>query len=337
VRRILTPGRLLALGLVLLAVTGLALWLIPSDEYIFLPDRAKPVEPLVTVQGGSPDDGPGGIYLVDVLVRRANLLEQLFPSIREGSTLVPVSALRPPGTSDRQRRRIELQAMERSQEVAAAVALLSLGRDVDVRERGALIEEIVDGSPADGTLHPGEVITSLGGESVRTPDDLQDLLRRRNAGDEITLTVRGSAGLRRVAVTTANHPEDPSRPFVGVGLGQAADIDLPVPVKIDTGNIGGPSAGLAFALTILEELGRDVDRGHSVAVTGELELDGSVLPVGGLKQKTIGARETGIEVFVVPAGDNARIAREHAGGLRVLPVLSFRDALRKLATLPRRR
>lgn len=333
-RKLLSPGRLLALGLVLLAITGITLWLIPSDEYIFLPDRAKPTEPLVTVQGERPETGPGGIYLVDVLVRRANVLEDLFPSLREGSTLVPVSALRPPGTSDRQRRRVELQAMERSQDVAAAVALRALGRKVEVRETGALIESIVDGSPADGTLRAGEVIVALDGKPIRTLTRLRALLRQRNAGDVVSLSLRTPNGLRRVELRTGHNPVEAGRPFLGVGIAQNAEIDLPISVEIDTGNIGGPSAGLAFALTILEELGRDVDHGQKVAVTGELQLDGSVLPVGGVKQKTIGARDTGISVFVVPAGENARVAREHAGGMRVLAVLSFQDALRKLATMP---
>ena len=79
-------------------------------------------------------------------------------------------------------------------------------------------------------------------------------------------------------------------------------------------------------------LGRDVTKGCQVAATGELALDGSVLPVGGLKQKTIGARRTGVDVFLVPAGENAEEARNHAEDLRVIPVESFQQALQRLAT-----
>jgi PDZ domain-containing protein len=106
-------------------------------------------------------------------------------------------------------------------------------------------------------------------------------------------------------------------------------------VKIEAGSIGGPSAGLPFALDVMEELGRDVDRGHRVAATGELALDGSVNPVGGLKQKTIGARRAHVDVFLVPAGDNAAEDRRYANGLRIVPVKSFRQALSALATLPK--
>ena len=88
---------------------------------------------------------------------------------------------------------------------------------------------------------------------------------------------------------------------------------------------------------MLEERGREVDRGQRIAATGELELDGDVPPVGGIKQKTIGARRSDVDVFLVPAGENAAEARRHAGDLRVIAVENFRQALRKLATLPRKR
>ena len=111
------------------------------------------------------------------------------------------------------------------------------------------------------------------------------------------------------------------------------DVKLPLKVAIDAGGIGGPSAGLAFALDILQELGRNVTHGRRIAATGELALDGSVLPIGGVKQKTLGVRRAGVDVFLVPAGDNAREARKYAGGIRIIPVESVRQALRALATI----
>jgi PDZ domain-containing protein len=107
-------------------------------------------------------------------------------------------------------------------------------------------------------------------------------------------------------------------------------------VRIDAGNVGGPSAGLAFALDVLEELGRNVAHGNTIAATGEIEPDGSVAPIGGIKQKTIGAREAHVDAFLVPAGENARQARKYAHGLRIIPVETFPQALRALATLPQK-
>jgi PDZ domain-containing protein len=136
-----------------------------------------------------------------------------------------------------------------------------------------------------------------------------------------------------VRVRTIADPHDRHRSIIGVFVGQAAFIKLPLKVRIDAGDVGGPSAGLAFALELLEKLGRDVDHGVKVAATGELELDGTVSAVGGLKQKTIGVRRSGIHIFLVPAGENAAEARRYADGVRIVPVHSFRQALQSLATV----
>ena len=107
-------------------------------------------------------------------------------------------------------------------------------------------------------------------------------------------------------------------------------------VQIDAGNVGGPSAGLAFALEAMQQLGPRIDRGNRIAATGQIELDGTVSPIGGVKQKTYGARQAKADVFLVPAGDNAREARKYAHGLRIIAVKSFPQALRALATLPQK-
>jgi PDZ domain-containing protein len=154
----------------------------------------------------------------------------------------------------------------------------------------------------------------------------------------VALTVRRGKTERRIAIKTVADEKVPTRPIIGVlttcTLPSSTRIGLPLPVHIDLGQVGGPSAGLAFALDVVEELGHNVDRGYKVAATGEICVDGTVAAVGGLKQKTIGAKRAGMDVFLVPAGENASEARRYAGGMRVMPVNSFRQALRRLATLP---
>jgi len=320
-------------GLVLGAVALGAAWLLPSDSYLLLPDRAKPLEQKVKIQGEK-DGGPGGIYYVDVIVRKATLLEELVSGLRpEGADLVPAEALVPPGSSFRERRRQNLRQMDRSEEVAAAVALRELDYDVDAEPEGALVVAVAPDAPAAGKLEPTEVIVAVDGSPVRTPDDLRRLIAKHEPGDTVRLRVRAGGATRVVEAGTIESPEEPGRPIVGIQVEQFADIQLPIDVEIDLGGVGGPSAGLAFALDVVEELRGNVDRGLRVAVTGELELDGGVAPIGGVKQKVIGARRSHADVFLVPAGDNAVEARRHAGDLRIIPVKSFGQALRALATL----
>jgi Lon-like protease len=330
----LTPARLAAAGLLLLAVVGLVLWLAPSDSYIFLPDKAHPVAPLVSVEGGkNPRDG-GGIYFVDVFVRKASWLERLFPGIREGATIVPASVVQPPGVSEKARRKEDLRDMSRSQEVAAAVALRTLGYKVTARTTGVLVQDVARDAPAAGKLQPTDVVVSVDGRGVRTPTELRRLLAARPAGTQFRIGIRRGNGLKAVIVRTAPDPNRRNHPILCILVGQAAAVRLPLQVRIDAGDVGGPSAGLAFALDILEELGRDVDHGHRVAATGEIDFDGTVEPIGGVRQKTIGVREAGIHVFLVPAGENATEARRYAEGVRIVPVKNFQQALRALATLP---
>jgi Lon-like protease len=330
----LTPARLAAAGLLLLAVVALILWLAPSDSYIFLPDRAHPVAPLVSVAGGKdPHDG-GGIYFVDVFVRKASWLERLFPGIREGATIKPASVVRPPGVSEKAQRKEDLRAMSRSQEVAAAVALRALGYKVTARGIGVVVQDVARDAPAAGKLQPTDVIVSVDGHAVRTPRAFRAVLASRSPGSIFRIGVRRGGALRTVTVRTIRDPGGSGRPIVGIRIAQAAEVRLPLKVRIDAGDVGGPSAGLAFALDILEELGRDVDHGRRIAATGEIAFDGTVESIGGVRQKTIGVRKAGIHVFLVPAGENAAEARRYADGLRIVPVQNFQQALQALATTP---
>ena len=335
-RKYLSPVPLLITGALLLGITFLVLWIAPSNSYLLLPDEAHAVAPLVTVKGAKPTRGPGGIYFVDVIQRKATLFERLFPGTREGSTLVPASAINPPGVSESVRLRSDLREMARSQEIAAAVAFKQLGYKVATQPSGALVGAIYADAPAAGRLVPGDLIVSVDGKRVLTTGQTRRLIRQRRPGQQVRLGVRRADGLHEFTLKTIADPSNRSTPLIGVQLAQAARIKLPFPVRIKTGEIGGPSAGLAFALELMEKLGRDVDRGHKVAATGELSLDGAVEPIGGVRQKIFGARQADVDIFLVPAGDNAIEARRYAGKVKVIPVQSFRQALAALAKLPRR-
>ena len=334
--RFLRPAPLLGALLGLLVLAGLVAYIVPSNDYILLPDQAHPVAPIVHVQGGHEPKGPGGIYFVDVFERKASLLESWFPSIRSGSTLVPASLIVPPGVSSEQARRADLRQMTVSQRVAAAVALRRLGYKVVAKPAGVVVTAVAPDSHAVGKLEPGDVITSVNGIRTLQVSQLRTELAHVRPGAVVHLGIDRGNGHQLVDVKTVADPSDHARALVGFSPDQAADIRLPLKVQIDAGNVGGPSAGLAFALGVMEELGRDVDHGYTVAATGQINLDGSVAEIGGVKQKTYGARRSHADVLLVPAGDNAREARRYADGLRVIAVKSFPQALRALATLPRK-
>lgn len=323
--------RSLLLAFLFLVGLGLVATFVPSNHYIVLPDRARPADPLVDVPGETHADDEEGIYMVDVRVGRASLFERLFPGIHEGATLIPEKVLNPEGVSDTQRRRSSLNAMTRSQEIAVTVALRELGREVEVTPLGAEVTLVQPGFPAEGELQIGDVIVEARGRPVRSRRELSEVMSTVRPGEKVTLAVR--RGGRRIELTlpTRASESEPGRAIVGVLVEEAADFDFPIDVRIDAGSIGGPSAGLAFALEIVDELGADVDAGRRVVATGELTLAGDVLAIGGVAQKTVGARQAGADVFLVPDA-NAAEARRHAEGLEIVAVSTFDEALSNLAT-----
>jgi len=325
-------GTAVVLGLIGLAATALLLWWLPADDYLFVPDRAKPLAGKVEVQGGR-SNAKGDIYYTDVFVRRIRKLEQLLPFTRpDGATFVPAKTLAPDGTTDAERNRQNAEDMQRSEQIAAVVALRALGYKVTATPRGVLVTSVYTDVPAAKVLEPTDVIIGVNGVSVVTPAQLRREISGVEPGDDVRLTVRRGDKVSDVTVETVADPQDPSRAVIGIFVDQDAKIDLPIDVDIDLGRVGGPSAGLPFALEIARQLGRNVTHGCRIAATGALGLDGTVLPIGGVKQKTIGARRADVDFFLVPAGENASDARKNADDLRIIPVESFQQALRKLTT-----
>ena len=318
----------------LLLATILILFLVPSDKYILLPDIAHPVAPLVRVQNAKPSRS-GTLYFVDVVERRASELEALFPWIHPHASLEPAGAIVPPCATEAEAETAALQEMAFSQRVAAAVALRRLGYHVVVQPTGVVVSQLIGGTDAPCNLQPMDVILDVNGKPTPTVAALRDALGGVRPGSVVVLRVRRGTKKLTVRVRTVPTPGDPSQALVGFAPDQSATIKLPVHVSIDASGIGGPSAGLAFTLEVMQQLGRNVLRGHRVAATGEMELNGAVAPIGGVKQKTYGVRKAGADVFLVPAGQNAKDARRYAGPVHIIPVRSLAQALRALATLPR--
>lgn len=313
---------------------------VSSSDYLLVPDPAHPAAPIVSVEGGHEPAGPGGVYFVDVIEERASLLEKLIPALRpSGSSLVPPSGVIPPGATEASAQRLARQMMRSSQQAAAAVALRSLGYKVVARPTGVQVDGVASGSDAAGKIVPSDVIVSVAGQPTLTPKKLISAVRRHRVGQVVPVRVR--RGNEQKTFDIRLTPAGPGVDVPAIGISQfeqAASVHLPLKVSVRTGQIGGPSAGLAFALQIREELGKDITRGYRVVATGAIDLDGTIEPIGGVKQKTYGARQAHADVFLVPAaGDNARTARRYADGLKIIPVRSFQQALRALAALPPKR
>ncbi|MGA2521695.1 MAG: PDZ domain-containing protein [Acidimicrobiales bacterium] len=332
------------LGLV--AALVIASTIISVPYYSLVPGDAQPVSQLITVPASRHHSVKGQILLTDVGVMNLKLIGLIPAYLDRDATVVktadltgdvPVSEYYAEGTVD----------MAESQLTAHAVALRQLGYSVPEHDAGVTIYVIEPGSPAWRTLQVGDVVSSIDGTPTTNPQALQNAIRSHRPGDVVTLrvgsimqptpghdvTVRLTATMvdhKKVALLGIGDPQAPNVPSMGT---QGA-YDFPFPVSINSDNIGGPSAGLAFTLGILNTLtGGELTGGRTIAATGTIRPDGSVGDVGGVKQKTVAVEQAGASVFFVPDPELATARSMQTPSLKVYAVSSLGQALQDLQRL----
>lgn len=250
-----------------------------------------------------------------------------------------------------QRRIFALESMRSSSQVAQYVALEALGFDVEIVPGDVLVQQLVclepsdDGdeclreSPSAAVLEPGDRLLSADGVELDGVEDLSAVVGAKEPGDLVELRLdRAGDGELTVTVELTASPTEPDRTIVGFVPFDTRRVVLPFEISIETGRIGGPSAGLAFTLALIDQLTPgDLTGGIDVAVTGTIELDGSVGAIGGLRQKASAVSQAGVDVFLVPAAqrdDDIAAAREAGGeGLEIIPVATLDEALSVLESL----
>ena len=236
-----------------------------------------------------------------------------------------------------EQRERNLQLMQASKDTAVIAALEHLGV-MAVVESGIGFNEVLDDGPAAGLLEVGEIIIALDGEAITGFDSLLAALDARAPGTEITLQLENNetGALREQVMTLGVHPDaERTGGFIGIAdvTVRAVDADLPFDVAIDSGSIGGPSAGLAFTLTLIDMLTPgELTGGNRVAVTGTISAAGDVGNVGGVAQKAAVAEAEGVAMFIVP-NELVNAAESTTDDLRVVGVESLDDALAALAEL----
>jgi Lon-like protease len=321
-----------------------------SAPYARTPSSAQPVDDRITLvdldEVASQYVPDGDIYFVTITEPSQSVLSWLVgrddPAVRFITEETKYGFQSP-----ELRRTFALEQMRTSEQKAQYVALQRVGYDVELVPGEVLIEAMVcleaneDGSeclvwsPSDEVLDPGDRIVEVDGFPVEGVEDLSRLLESRRPGDVVHMRVeRPGAGELEVDVELTASPDDPDRTIVGFYPFDTRRVVLPFELDIDTGSIGGPSAGLAFTLTLIDELTPgELTGGGRVAVTGTIELDGSVGRIGGLPQKASAVAQTGVDLFLVPAGQSDLAeAREVVGDdVEIVEVATVDEALEVLA------
>lgn len=212
-----------------------------------------------------------------------------------------------------------------SDAIAAALGYLGIPVTTEV-----IVTAVLNETPAEGVLEPRDRIRAIDGKAVSTPQDVVDAVRAAPIGTTLALDIERGGDPTQVRVTTADNPDKPGTGLVGITVGNFYTPDFTIDFTLQ--DIGGPSAGLVFAMGIVDKLSaEDITGGGHVAVTGTIDPDGSVGPVGGIRQKLTGARDAGAELFVMPRDHCAEAEGYIPEGLTVVPVESLREAVAAVA------
>lgn len=329
-----TAGRVGGAIVLVVLLVVLAGTVVRLPYVIISPGDATPVGGVVEVAGAPtfPAEGELLFLTVSVSTRDPNVWRTLRAWLDDDRELRRKEDYL--GTNTREEeRQLNVALMEQSQLEATRVALEYLGYTVAVSGRGALVVAVLDDGPASGVLRAGDVVVAVDGRPITLGEELGAAVRRVPPGSTVVLTVARDGQRTDVAVETGTAPEGPYAGQAFLGVSVATDdltYDFPVDVRIDTGRVGGPSAGLAFSLAIIDEMTPgDLTGGAEVAVTGTIAGDGQVGPVGGVPQKAVTARQAGADLMLVPASEVEQ-ARDRAGRMAVVGVSTLEEALAAL-------
>jgi PDZ domain-containing protein len=301
----------------------------------FEPGSATSTDGLLSIEGAQTYDDPGQILYLTVRQNRLTALEWVMKA-RDPNIDVELEKDVYPDLDPQEARQVNRQLMDRSKSDAELVALQYLGYDV-FDAAGVDVLGVETGAPADGKLEVGDVITAVDGTAVNKADDLTSRLRSMAPGDDVSLSVEDQDGSnpRTVDITLGTRPDGTGGGYLGITVGTHAieSPDVPVTIGIDSGDVGGNSAGLAFTLSIIDAMTPGSLTGdHTVAITGTISLDGTVGDVGGVAQKAVAARRAGAEYMIVPRNLEAE-AKKNAKDMQVIPVGTLQEALDALSGL----
>jgi Lon-like protease len=301
-------------------------------------------EPVLQISGHKTYAAGGHLNMTTVRVTsadyRMNLIEALYGWLAHDTKIVPHDTLYPDGKTEEQSTQENAEEFSQSQESAKVAALKEL--KIPVRS-WVIVSTVVKDTPAEGRLHAGDVIKAVDGTAVKQPSDVAGLVTKHKPGQDVVFTVvpakeqaaaekahTTATRTEKVTITTAtSHDDGGKRAIVGISAG--TDHTFPFTIDIKLADVGGPSAGLMFALGIYDKLTPgSLTGGEFVAGTGTIDDDGKVGPIGGIEMKTVGARDKGARFFLTPAENCAAAAKDTPSGLRLVRVSTIDDAVSAL-------
>ena len=279
----------------------------------------------------------GSLFQLTVRRDEANLLIYLWSMVNDSYDLYPREVILPDGVTPQELSEISIQNMRTSENVAIAVALKNLGFDITSKGDGVAVVGILDDSPVRDKLKKGDLLISINNKSISTATEFISTLRTYSIGETISIgLMREVDEIKKdlsIETTLIEHVEYEGEPMVGfLATTVNQRFDFPFEIDIKTGNVGGPSAGLMMALNVYNNLTQDdITNSLIIAGTGTIEIDGSVGPVGGIRQKVIAAKRAGSQLILVPTANFKEASPFSTDETAIVAVDSFEEALKVIS------
>jgi Lon-like protease len=311
--------------------------------YVSKPGMAKELDPIIEVENGY--DGKGSFMLTTVRMGRANVYSFFMAKLSDYQQIYHVEEIRGKNESDEEYNVRQLYLMDSSKLNAIEVAYKKADLPMEYIYNGVYVLNVVSGMPADGKLQPADRIFRVDGRDFSSSDQFMEYMSEKRAGESIKLTYEREGNIDEITMELALFQEEGSKGKTGIGIGLVDDKEIKVEpgVKVNSDEIGGPSAGFMFSLEIYNQLTEeDLTRGYEIAGTGTLSSDGNIGAIGGIDQKVIAADKAGAEVFLAPNENGAKnsnyqvalkTAEDIESNMKVIPVDTFDQAIEILLAL----
>ena len=317
--------------LLIILIALMPIGLIKTDYYFMSPGPPYQWE----IDYDTLDNYPfeGNLYQLTVRRDEANIFVYAWSLLNDSYDLYPREIILPDGVTPKELSEISIQNMRTSENVAIAVALKNIGYDIESKGDGVSVVGILDDSPVQNKLKKGDLLNSINAIEISSASEFISTLRTYNIGETVSIgllrEVKGNLEQLYIETTLIEHVEYEGEPMVGFLATTVNErFDFPFEVDIKTGNVGGPSAGMMMALNVYNLLTEDdITNGKKIAGTGTIEIDGSIGPVGGVKQKVIAAKRANAGLILVPIANYEEASVFADDNTQIVAVDSFDNAL----------
>ncbi|KOO40756.1 SepM family pheromone-processing serine protease [Priestia koreensis] len=334
-------NKLFTLSLVLGIILAFVIVFFPLPYYITKPGMAQKLDPIIDVQGGTEEKGD--FMLTTVRMGKATPLSYTLAHIQDFQEVFPEKDIRQEGESDKDYNYRQLHLMETSKQSAIVVAYQKADKQIEFHNKGVYIMSVVPKMPAEKVLKAGDRVHKVDGKAIQTADEFISFVSQKKKGDAVSITYDRNGKMYTKSVKIQPFPGLKNKVGLGITLITDRDITETPKVKINTEQIGGPSAGLMFSLEIYNQLvEEDTTHGYQIAGTGTINDEGIVGPIGGISQKIVAASDSGAEIFFAPAeggrkdsnyNEAVKTAKKIDTKMKIIPVNTFDDAIAYLNKL----